>query len=119
MHSAKDASSGCRAAACLSKARWCPCRYNLFGQERIKRQLRQVIEDEELLTALPAQRFPLVANGGPPFTDQQEQAAQQAQDVQPADDVLTDAALLEDNMSVESVEPAQPAAARSRKALLL
>ena len=95
----------------------CPFRYNLFGQERIKRQL---IEDEELLTALPAQRFPLIANGGPPFLDQQERAAQEAQAAQPADDILADAAIAEDDMTVEEPsQPAQPAAARSRKARFL
>ena len=119
--------------ACL-RPKCAPRRYNLFGQDRIKRQLRTLIEQEELLTALPAQRFPLIANGGAPFLDQQEQAAQQAQTAQPEDDILADATVAEDDMAVEvsdaapqspaalaqaSSNPEQPSAARSRKARFL
>ena len=74
-----DVSARARCTACASLSHDCMvpgwkgvvpcCRCNLFRSERIKRQL---IEEEELQTALPAQRFPLVANGGATFLDQQE-----------------------------------------------
>lgn len=69
------------------------CSFNLFDQEHLKRQL--IEEEEEHLTALPAQRFPLAATGGAPFIDQQQEA-EQAEAKQPADDLLADAVASEE-----------------------